>query len=332
MHRRGAIDLGLDEAGRRVLAGKHGGQGAAQAGAGQRAFPDHHDDLAPAAPVLRQTPVLAIGLSVRGPDVAADVTAVDLDVSPGAAEPKAFNLGRHRFADLVGEHEGCLILDIKIARQSERRLALDLVAEDHDRRQVVADLQLVEGEQGARGRAEVAPAGRAAEPWRPIGPWAGPARRTTAVRADRRPLGLRPADRTEHRPGLILLHPQDLLQADGPCGGSQEKMLRYGRSPRLVDPPSLQRSRRCGSIMFTICSYSSATYPNAARLLEAIPSSALIRWRQLHKTAVEHELARQVAEQVHVHLDAEIALEASDHLLAEVGWQFGRGAPAWEQV
>src|SRR4051812_10791291 len=113
---------------------------------------------------------------------------------PGAAEPKAFDLGRHRFADLMGQHEGCLILDIKIARQRERRLALDLVAEDYDCRQVVADLQLVKGEQGARRRAEVAPAGRAAEPRRSVGSRAGPARWAAALRAHWNPIGLRPAD------------------------------------------------------------------------------------------------------------------------------------------
>ena len=204
--------------------------------AGQRAFPDHHDDLAPAAPVLRQTQVPAVGLPVLGPDVAADVTAVDLDMPPGAAEPEVLDLRRHRFADLVGQHEGCLVLDIKITRQRERRLAFYLIAEDHDRRQVVADLQLVEGEQGARRRAEVALAGRAAEPRRPIGLRTGPARRTAAMGADRRPLGLRPADRTEHRPDLILFHPQDLLKADGPSGGGQEKVLRHGRSPGSAIP------------------------------------------------------------------------------------------------
>ena len=283
MHRRGAIDPGLDEAGGRILAGKHGGQGAAQAGAGQRALPDHHDDLAPAAPVLRQTPVLAVGLPVRGPDVAADVTAVDLDMPPGAAQPQVLDLRGHRFADLVGQDEGGLVLDVEIARQRQGRLALDLVAEDHDRRQIVADLQLVEGEQGARGRAEVAPAGRAAEPRRPIGSRAGPARRAAALRADRCPVALRPADRTEQRPGLRLLHPQDLLQADGPRGGGQEKVLRHGRSPGPVIPQStaIVPLRKH---MFLICSYLSAPYPNAARLLGTIPSSALLWWRLLHKT------------------------------------------------
>ena len=71
-------------------------------------------------------------------------------VPSGAAEPQVLDLRSHRFADLVGEHEGGLVLDIKITRQRERRLTFYLVAEDHDRRQVVADLQLVEGEQGAR--------------------------------------------------------------------------------------------------------------------------------------------------------------------------------------
>ena len=229
MHRRGAIDPGPDEAGRRILAVKHGGQGAAQAGAGQRAFPDHHDDLA-RPPVLRQTPVLTVGLPVLGPNVAANVTAVDLDVPPGTAQPKVLDLRGHRFPDLVGQDKGRLVLDVEITRQRQGRLALDLVAEDHDRRQIVADLQLVEGEQGARRRAEVAPAGRAAEPRRPIGPRAGPAGRAATVRAHRRPIALRPADHAEQRPGLRLLHPQDLLQADRPRGSGQEKVLRHGRS------------------------------------------------------------------------------------------------------
>src|SRR4051794_9897254 len=118
MHGRGAIDPGLDEAGRRILALEHGGQGAAQAGAGQRAFPDHHDDLAPAAAVLRQTPVLAVLLPVRGPDVTADVTAVDLDMPPDTPEPQALDLRGHRFADLMGQHEGGLVLDVEIARRA----------------------------------------------------------------------------------------------------------------------------------------------------------------------------------------------------------------------
>jgi hypothetical protein len=36
--------------------------------------------------------------------------------------------------------------------------------------------------------------------------------------------------------------------------------------------------------MFLICSYLPELYPNAARLLAAIPSSALLWWRLLHKT------------------------------------------------
>ena len=286
MHRRGAIDPGLDEAGGRILAGEHGGQGAAQAGAGQRAFPDHHDDLAPAAPVLRQTPVLAILLPVRGPDVAADVTAVDLDVPPGAAEPKVLNLGGHRFADLVGQHEGGLVLDIKIARQRERRLTLDLVTEDHDRRQVVADLQLVESEQGARRRAEVAPAGRAAEPRRPIGPRTGPARRAAAVRAHRRPIGLRPADRTEHRPGLIFLHPQDLLQADGPRGGGQEKVLRHGRSPGPVIPRvySDHAAAEASCSLYVLICQRLIRKPRPWGMI--LSYSILLWWWLIHKTVV----------------------------------------------
>ena len=35
---------------------------------------------------------------------------------------------------------------------------------------------------------------------------------------------------------LILLHPQDLLQADGPRGGGQEKVLGHGRAPGSAIP------------------------------------------------------------------------------------------------
>ena len=38
--------------------------------------------------------------------------------------------------------------------------------------------------------------------------------------------------------------------------------------------------------MFLICSYLPEPYPNAARLLAAIPSFALLWWRLLHKTAL----------------------------------------------
>src|SRR4051794_12139691 len=97
-------------------------------------------------------------------------------------------------ATFTSHHEGGLVLDVEIARQRQGRLALDLVAEDHDRRQVVADLQLVKGEQDARRWAEVAPAGRAAEPRRSVGSRAGPARWAAALRAHWNPIGLRPAD------------------------------------------------------------------------------------------------------------------------------------------
>jgi hypothetical protein len=50
--------------------------------------------------------------------VAADVTAVDLDVPPGAAQPQAFDLRGHCFADFVGQHKGRLVLDVEIARRA----------------------------------------------------------------------------------------------------------------------------------------------------------------------------------------------------------------------
>src|SRR5437588_305656 len=84
--------------------------------AAQRAFPDHHDHLAPGAAVLRQPPVLAVRLAVLRTDVAAEIGPVYLDRPVSAAELQPPELQPHGLADLVRQDEGSLVLDIQVAR------------------------------------------------------------------------------------------------------------------------------------------------------------------------------------------------------------------------
>ena len=112
----------------------------------------------------------------------------DLDVSYKTAFVLAHKLREAMAAEARGrqlggagrhvEVDGCYVgghvrPENRKADRKDRRLAEN----QSGKRQVVADLELVEGEQGARGRAEVAPARRAAEPWRSVGPRAAPAGR-----------------------------------------------------------------------------------------------------------------------------------------------------------
>ena len=137
----------------------------------------------------------AVLLAVVRPDVAAEIGAVHLDRPAGAAELDVPGLRRHRLTDLVGEHEGRLVLDTQLARQGERALALHLVDKDDDGREVEAQRRLVEGKQRAAGRAEVPAAGLAAPARRAVRPPAVVAGAAATVRADRATAAVGPADR-----------------------------------------------------------------------------------------------------------------------------------------
>ena len=54
--------------------------------------------------------------------------------------------------DILCASKGCFVLNIEVARQRQDRLALDLVAEDHDRRQIVADPRLMDPGDGSAER------------------------------------------------------------------------------------------------------------------------------------------------------------------------------------
>ena len=150
-------------------------------GAVRSPFPDNDNALPLAGLVLGEAAVEAVLLAVLRPDVAAEIGAVHLDGPAGAADLDALGLRRHRLTDLVGQHERGLVLDVQVARQGERALALHFVEEDDDGGEVDAQRELVKGKQRAAGRAEV-PVARLAPPaWRAIRPAAIITAVTTAV-------------------------------------------------------------------------------------------------------------------------------------------------------
>ena len=93
--------------------------------------------------VFEQAAITAVLFQVGGLHVAAEIAAIDLRHLALAADHAALQFRRHRFAELVQQHEGALVGDAQIARERQRRLALDLVAEDRDGREIAAQRQLV---------------------------------------------------------------------------------------------------------------------------------------------------------------------------------------------
>ena len=143
----------------------------------------------------------------------------------------AAHLGRHGLAELVGQHPSRFVLHVQVAGEGQGGLALDLVAEDHDRREVGLQGQLVEGEQGAGREAEILAARLAAEP--EVAGWAAGlvAGRATAMRADGLAVRLNPADRGEGGLGLAVRQAQHGHQGDGAGLGGEEKVTSHLSDP-----------------------------------------------------------------------------------------------------
>ena len=192
----------------------------------------HDNDLALAVLVLGEPTVSPVLFMVGGLHVAAEVGPVDLDRLALAAELVSLDLGGHRLAQLVGQHEGRLVLHAEVTGQHQGGLALDLVAEDHGCRQVVLQGQLVEGEQGAAGQAEILAAGFAAKPQRAIGAAALVADRAAAAWAYGLAVRLRPAHGGKALLGLRVRHPQHGREAQGAGLGGEEKVAGHCHRPR----------------------------------------------------------------------------------------------------
>ena len=101
----------------------------------------------------RKATVAAILAMVGGLHVAAEISAIDLGDLAFAADHAALQFLGHRLAQLVQQHERALVGHVQIAGERQRRLALDLVAEDRDGREIAAQRQLVAGEQRPAGDA-----------------------------------------------------------------------------------------------------------------------------------------------------------------------------------
>ena len=118
------------------------------------ALADHDDDLALAVLVFGQATVNAILGEVRRLDVAAEIAAIDFGNLAFAADDARPSFRTRRPRGFCERERKPSCIDAQIARQRQRRLALDLVAEDDDRREIGAQRELVEGEQRPRREGE----------------------------------------------------------------------------------------------------------------------------------------------------------------------------------
>jgi len=134
----------------------------ALAGYDERQRPAHDlagdDDNLPLAGLFLDEPAInALGFLVLRLLAAARIHAVDVNLAGqfGAA----VNFRSQHLAELVAEHEGRLVLDVEVAAQLERRMALGPVREDCNGKQVRPDRQLAAGEDRPRRHAELLVAG-----------------------------------------------------------------------------------------------------------------------------------------------------------------------------
>jgi len=164
--------------------------------------------------------------------VAAKVAAIHFRDLAGTADGPALQFNRHRFPQLVGEHEGRLVRRAQVAGERQHRLALDLVAEDRNRREVAFQGQLVGGEQRARRDAEILAARLAAEPGRPARAAGAVGIDAAAVRADWLAVVVSPADLAERRFRLFVRHAEHLSEAQGLCCRGKEEVLQGVASDR----------------------------------------------------------------------------------------------------
>ena len=127
----------------------------------------------------------------------------------------------------MAENERGLVGEAEIARERQRGLSLDLVAEDRDGREIGAQRQLVRGEQRPRGNREIGLASAATEARRAVRAPAVVGVQAAALRANRRAVRLRPTHLGEHRLGLGVRHAEHLSEAEGLGRAGEKEMLRH---------------------------------------------------------------------------------------------------------
>lgn len=165
------VEIGLQKLPVRALVGRNDGAGGgllpdevdtlglAQKGPcdGSAAASTQHDHHAAfAAAVAEQPPIDTLLPQVGGPDMTTKGSSVHLHLARQAHIP---DLGRHRLAEFVHQHERRLVLHVQIARELDGRQPLGRVHEQADRAEQVDEGQLPRREDGAGGHAELTMAG-----------------------------------------------------------------------------------------------------------------------------------------------------------------------------
>lgn len=120
------------------------------------ALPERDDHPTPAATVPEQAAIDAVLACIRWADMAAEGSTVHLDM---AGEPNILRLRSHHLAKFVHQHEGSLVLDVKITRELNCREPLRGIYKQANRAQQVNEGELARGEGRARCHAELMVAG-----------------------------------------------------------------------------------------------------------------------------------------------------------------------------
>lgn len=137
-------------------------------------------------------------------NVAAEVCAVHFDL---ARNGRAIRFRRHRFAQLMGHDERCLVLAIQVPAQLQGAMALCTVHENSDCQEVVADWELAARKNGPASHTELVIAGFAFEQLAGrIGVDGG----AFTARAYRLALSGRPTDQFEGLVGFLVRQAGDL--------------------------------------------------------------------------------------------------------------------------
>src|SRR6187551_1244820 len=130
------------------------------------------------------------------------------------------------------QHERRLVLHVEFSGEGEHALALHLVTERGDGKQIGPQRQLVPGEQRARGDGEITPARLAAPPWMGRRSRARIADRAAAAWTDWSAVGIGPAQAPEHVLDPAVAHAHDLGGTERACRSRKQKMLRHDDPPR----------------------------------------------------------------------------------------------------
>ncbi len=128
-------------------------------------------------------------------------------------------------------HERRPVLDVQVAGELERAVALGAVGEDGDGKEVIADRELARREDGPAGDAVLVPAPSALEQL------AGSDERVleaAAARAERLPLSRLPADSLERLPSRVVGQAGDLNEREGAGGFGEEEVLSHRGHPNVL--------------------------------------------------------------------------------------------------